>query len=72
MELDTILAAIREADEDQLIRMADAITERYREVYPDWEVAFLALPLHDEERRKRTLEFVMKYGPRTVRREDSL
>jgi len=36
--------------------MLDAITERYKRCYPDWEIAFLALPLKDTEQRKVILE----------------
>lgn len=62
MPLEEILQFIRTADDDQVNQIIDAVSERYKCVYPDWEIAFLALPLHDASARRRTLEFALKYG----------
>ncbi len=55
-ELETMLAEISRANDVEINQMLDAITERYKKCYPDWEIAFLALPLKDTEQRKVILE----------------
>lgn len=55
-EMEILLTKISQANDIEINRMLDAITERYKKCYPDWEIAFLALPLKDTEQRKVTLE----------------
>lgn len=59
-ELEIILTKISEANDIEINQMLDAITERYKKCYPDWEVAFLALPLKDTEQRKVILESAIR------------
>ncbi|MBQ8237597.1 MAG: hypothetical protein IJZ39_05580 [Oscillospiraceae bacterium] len=54
------MAYISQADDGKINQIINAVTARYKQVYPDWEVAFLALPLHDREARRRILEFALK------------
>ena len=61
MDITHLVAFIQQADDTALNLMLDAITERYRVIHPEWEVAFLSLPLYDPEARKRLLEFALKY-----------
>lgn len=61
MTLEQVLAYIDAADDDEINQIIDALTVRYRQVYPDWEVAFLSLPRHDRKRRREILEFALKY-----------
>ena len=61
MSLENVLAYIQQADDDEINQIIDALTARYSRVYPDREVAFLSLPRNDRERRRRILEFVLKY-----------
>lgn len=55
-ELEILLTKINQANDIEINQMLDAITARYKKCYPDWEVAFLALPRKDTEQRKVILE----------------
>ena len=61
MTLEQVLAYIHTVDDDEINQIIDVLTARYSRIYPDWEVAFLALPRHNREARKRILEFALKY-----------
>ena len=63
MILDDILQYIHQADDDEINQIIDALTARYRRLYPDWEVIFAALPLNDMERRRTMLEMALKIYP---------
>ena len=63
MILDDILQYIHQADDDEINQIIDALTARYKRVYPGWEVIFAALPLNDMERRRTMLEQALKVYP---------
>ena len=63
MELNQIITFIHQADDDEINQIIDALTARYKRVYPNWEVAFIALPLRDMERRRTILEDVLRVHP---------
>lgn len=46
---------IRQADEAAIQKIAMAILFRYEELFPDWELAYLALPI-DPAQRELALE----------------
>ena len=58
----TFLNFIRQADDDDLNELLDAITTRYKTLHPGWEIAFLAMPLDDLSMRQKILEFALKYN----------
>ena len=60
MELNQVISFIHQADDDEINQIIDALTARYKRVYPGWEVAFTALPLGDVERRRTILEDVLR------------
>ncbi len=55
-ELESLLTEISQANDVEINQMLDAITERYKKFYPDWDIAFLALPLKNTEQRKMILK----------------
>ena len=61
MELRDVLTFIAQADDLEINEIIDALTARYKAVYPDWEVAFLSMPLNDPERRRAIWEHATKY-----------
>ena len=63
MELNQVISFIHKADDDAINQIIDALTARYKRVYPGWEVAFTALPLGDVERRRTILEDVLRTHP---------
>ena len=65
MELSEILSFISQADDSQLNTITDALSARYKALFPDWEVFYLALPLHDTKRREKLWELARKSYPNT-------
>ena len=60
MELSEILSFISQADDAQLNDITSALSARYKVLFPDWEVVYLALPLHDPQRRAELWEQARK------------
>ena len=52
MELNQVISFINRADDDEINRIIDALTARYKAVLPGYEVAFISLPLNDPARRE--------------------
>ena len=63
MTLEEILLFIAQADDGQLNDITTALSARYKSLFPDWEVVYLALPLHDAERREKIWEMARKAHP---------
>ena len=60
MTLDDILVFISQADDGQLNEITTALSARYKVLFPEWDVLYLAMPLDDPERRAEILEQVRK------------
>ena len=63
MELSDVLSFISQADDAQLNDITTALSARYKVLFPDWEVLYLALPLHDAERREELWAQARKTHP---------
>ena len=63
MELSEILSFISQADDSQLNTITDALSARYKALFPDWEVVYLALPCQDPERREQLWELAREAHP---------
>ena len=63
MELSEVLSFIAQADDSQLNDITTALSARYKSLFPDWEVVYLALPLHDAERREQLWEMARNAHP---------
>ena len=63
MELYQVIRFIHQADDNEINLIIDALTARYRRLYPDWEVIFAALPLNDMEQRRAMLEQALRVYP---------
>ena len=50
-----ILDFILDADSDQLSQIVLAVVDRYTQIAPDWETAFLSFPKNDPVQREQTL-----------------
>ena len=55
-----LISAIMEADSAELSELIQAVTHRYRELHPDWEISFLCLPKNDEEARTQIIDAAFK------------
>ena len=63
MTLDDVLLFIAQADDGQLNGITDALSARYKVLFPDWDVAYMAFPLNDPDRREEILELARRtYG----------
>ena len=60
MTLDDILVFISQADDGQLNEITTALSARYKVLFPEWDVLYLAMPLDDPERQAEILEQVQK------------
>ena len=60
MTLDDILLFVSQADDGQLNEITTALSARYKVLFPEWDVLYLAMPLDDPERRAEILEQVRK------------
>ena len=65
MELAEVLSFISQADDAQLNDITSALSARYKVLFPDWEVVYLALPLHDPQRRAELWEQARKTYKKT-------
>ena len=65
MELAEVLSFISKADDAQLNDITTALSARYKTLFPDWEVVYLALPLHDPQRRDELWALARKTHPKT-------
>ncbi len=55
-DLQTLLSVIERADCNTLTQIVQSVIARYHELFPDEDVFFLSLPVHDREERRCTLE----------------
>ena len=63
MTLEDIFLFISQADDAQLNDITTALSARYKVPFPDWDVLYLALPLHDAERREELWAQARKAHP---------
>ena len=63
MTLEDIILFISQADDGQLNAITDALSARYKALFPDWEVVYLALPCQDPERREQLWELAREAHP---------
>ena len=60
MTLEEVLTFISQADGEQLNDITHALTVRYKVLFPDYDVAYLAFPLNNPQRRAELLELIRK------------
>ena len=63
-----VLQCIEESNGDALEAIAWAVVNRYAQLYPDYEVALVSLPIGDASERARSIENLLEY----VKKTDSL
>ena len=66
MRLEEIIGYIQDAKPEEIHDLLDAIANRYREVFPQWDLNIFVLPMGDRESRRKCLnqilELAEKYG----------
>jgi hypothetical protein len=68
MSVEELRKQIRKADREQIDILLEAAFARKRELYPQWDIQYMALPKDDWEERRRILEFALEMEAR-FRRE---
>ena len=53
---DRMVENIRSANVTEIDDILKLAVERRRELFPDWDMVYLALPKNDPEERKRTID----------------
>lgn len=53
---DELLKQIGKMDADTIEKLTDAVFERKRELFPQWDIVYLAMPKNNWEERKRILD----------------
>ena len=54
--LQYLLRFVSGSDTTELSQLMDCINQRYRDLYPNWEVIYLALPQNNKDERQRLLK----------------
>ena len=55
------LHEIKKMDSTELDVILQAVEERYRVLFPDWEIVSVSLPRHDLEMREMYLNMMIQY-----------
>ena len=59
--LNDILAFIKNTDGIHVELILNAVLERKRELFPDWDIQYLAVPKYDSKERQLTLEYIIRW-----------
>ena len=65
MSVEELRKQISNADSAQIDIILEAAFARKRELYPQWDIQYMALPKDDLEERRKILEFVMEMEARS-------
>ena len=60
MSMEELQRQIRNADSTQIDILLEAAFARKRELYPQWDIQYMALPRDDWEERRKILDYVLK------------
>ena len=67
MPMDEIIRGIEKADVENMQDVLKAVLERYRELYPDWEILLVSAKKDaTDDLSKEILDFISKIEKRTV------
>ena len=59
--IDEVLVYTKNADDTQVEQILNAALDRKRELFPDWDIQYLAVPKHDYKERQLTLEYIVRW-----------
>lgn len=59
--MDEILMKIENAELGEIDELLGASMDRKRELFPEWEILYLAMPKYDSQRWKQILDQVYEY-----------
>ena len=61
ISLDELLLRIEYAEHEEIDPIIDALRQRYRRLFPDWEVAFLSVPAGNAENRQKQARLLIEF-----------
>ena len=56
-----ILSYIRSTEDSQLEQILSAALDRKRNLFPDWDIQYIAVPKNDPREQEILLEFISKW-----------
>lgn len=59
MWLRLFLHWMKSANQEEIDRILDEAIKRRKELFPGWDMMYIALPKEDLEERKRILEYIL-------------
>ncbi len=59
--MEQIMERIKQANPEETNQLLNAAMDRKRELFPEWEISYLAMPKKNTSQWKRTLRLVYKY-----------
>lgn len=72
MDMDLLLSQIYQADSIQIDTLLDAVFARKRELFPQWDIQYWALPKDDWDQRDQVLSFILEMEKRCRRESQKL
>ena len=57
--LNEAISFILQANDMEIHEIMEAVSARYQNAFPDWDVVYIALPKNDTEARKRILDYAL-------------
>lgn len=60
MNMEEVVKEINRADAVLTDILMDAVFARKRQLFPDWEICYIALPKEDREERENTLKMLLE------------
>lgn len=63
ISLQFVLKLIQSANDFEINEIMDAVNQRYRIQFPDWDVVYFACPKKDMIARQRSFEYLKRYFP---------
>lgn len=60
MNLEQLLQSVSQSSPEEITDILQACMERYRTLFPNDEILYLALPKNDPKERKRLLKIIRK------------
>ena len=61
MEISEILQAIQEAGPEDMSDLVNTLSRRYRQLYPDWDILYIACPKNNPEEKRVILDYIVRY-----------
>lgn len=55
-----VIDRITQAEAGEIQEYVTAAFNRYRQLYPEWDITYMAIPKNDLEDRQRTIQYIIE------------